>query len=322
MTDSCGRTLDYLRVSLTDRCNLRCSYCMPRCGVPALRHGDILTLEETLRLCRVFSALGVSRVKVTGGEPLVRKGADNFIARLAKTQGIRQVTLTTNGLLLPRHLPALVQAGVRSVNISLDTLRPQVYETLTGANGLEGTLCAIQAATQAGLRVKINVVPLNDVNRGEYAALAALAKTDVAAVRFIEVMPIGLAAAHKGVPLKEVASEIEAEFGPLTQSEAALGNGPAEYYSVGGFNGKVGFIAAVSHAFCAGCNRLRLTADGALQLCLAHKAGADLKTPLRQGASDEELAQIILRAVENKPARHHFKAGKKVQGRGMFAIGG
>ncbi|MFV0352947.1 MAG: GTP 3',8-cyclase MoaA [Oscillospiraceae bacterium] len=320
MRDLFGRNLTYLRVSVTDRCNLRCSYCMPPEGIKLRPHYVLLTLEEIHRLCQVFAQLGVQKLKVTGGEPLVRKGVAEWLSTVAAIPGINEVTLTTNGVQLSSFLPQIQRAGVKAINISLDTLDKDKYRRLTGSDNLETVLAGLRQAVNMGITTKVNVVPLRGVNEVEYPALAALTQEGVKAVRFIELMPVGYGADSNGVLITEVKEALEAEYGSLQKADEVLGNGPAEYYTLAN-GGKVGFITAVSHAFCSSCNRLRLTSDGYLKMCLAYEAGVDLKKPMRRGAADEDLKQLILEAVRRKPLMHCF-ATEKAEGNGMYAIGG
>ena len=299
MFDSKGRKIHYLRLSVTDLCNLRCRYCMPD-GVDKLEREDILTYEEFLRLAALFARCGVDTVRVTGGEPLVRKGVEQLVKGLKAIPGIRKVTMTTNAVLLEQQLPALLEAGLDSVNISLDTLDPALFAKITARDAFAAVQAGIHAALESGIPVKLNCVPQVGVNEGELEALAALAQDKPLQVRFIEMMPIGYGAAC-----------------------AALGDGPAVYYTVPGWKGDIGFIAAVHGKFCASCNRVRLTSQGFLRPCLASEAGCDLKALLRSGASDEELLTAIRTTIWEKPQEHHFELKQDIPAtRGMYRIGG
>ncbi len=325
MIDAAGRTIDYLRVSVTDRCNLRCVYCMPAQGVEPVPYGELLTLEEIAQVCAAAARLGVTKVKLTGGEPLVRKGCARLVGMLKAIPGIREVTMTTNGILLPRELPGLVEAGLDAVNISLDTLDPAHFEALTRFP-LEGNVReAIDAALAAGLRVKVNTVGIEEYNGGDLAELAALARDRQLDVRFIELMPIGLGKTLTPIPGEEVRRRLEERFGPMEPYKGRRGNGPAVYYSVPGFVGKVGFISAVSHEFCQSCNRVRLTSTGFLKLCLHYNDGISLRDLIRRGAGEEELAETIRRAILHKPLHHAFGescAAPNLEARTMSQIGG
>ena len=322
MFDSTGRDIRYLRLSVTDLCNLRCRYCMPD-GVEKLEREAVLTYEEFLRLAALFARCGIDTVRVTGGEPLVRKGVDQLVAGLKATPGIRKVTMTTNGILLAQQLPALQKAGLDSVNISLDTLRPEVFARITARDEFGHVMEGIHAALESGIPVKLNCVPQVGVNEGELEALAALAQDQPLQVRFIEMMPIGYGAAMpciSGPKLRQRFARRWPELQPL--AEAAFGDGPAVYYTVPGWQGGIGFIAAVHGKFCAGCNRVRLTSQGFLRPCLASEAGCDLRALLRSGATDTELLQAIRAAIFEKPREHHFGDSSMPATRGMYRIGG
>ena len=325
MRDVFGRTIDYLRVSVTDKCNLRCIYCMPPEGVEWIPHREVLTFEETLRICAVAAELGVRKVKVTGGEPLVRRGLTAFIRRLRGTRGIESVTLTTNAVLLGDFLDQLVDAGVDAVNISLDTLNVDVFRYITGSDDFEKVMRSICMARTARLAVKINCVPIRGVNDYDIVPLAELARHEKTTVRFIELMPLGLGANLVPVPHAETFERLRRALGTLRAFDGRLGNGPASYYSVEGFAGKIGFISAISHSFCDRCNRLRLTGTGLLKPCLASDAGIDLKSIVRGGGDDGAIAEALRAAVALKPMRHDFyqpDGNSRHQKKNMFRIGG
>lgn len=323
MIDSLGRKINYLRISVTDRCNLRCSYCMPEGGIEPLCHKQILSLEEILRICCIMGELGINRFKITGGEPLVRRGVVPFIGELKKLPQTEQVTLTTNGLGLLDHLPSLFDYQLDGINLSLDTLRADSYRQLTKVDGLDTVLTALEAAAKSAIPLKINCVPLKGFNEDELVDIAGLAKDKVKAVRFIELMPLGLAAKYAGISSEDIKTQLEKAFGPLISCAQTLGNGPAKYYSIANFQGKIGFISALSHCFCDKCNRLRLTADGKLKLCLAHDDYLDIKTPLRSGASDTELKAMIKEIIMAKPLHHDFiDKPAETKESNMFRIGG
>ncbi|MBP3810494.1 MAG: GTP 3',8-cyclase MoaA [Clostridiales bacterium] len=317
--DGCGRHITYLRVSLTDKCNLRCKYCVPPEGVKMLDHADILTHEEMLRIISILVSLGVNKVRFTGGEPLVRKGAMNLIHNVSLLQDAPKLCITTNGVMLASYLPELLDAGVSDINISLDTLRGFVYEKITGSAELDNVLKAIDACYDAGVNLKINAVPLKGINEEDIPALAALARDRMIDVRFIELMPIGCASCCEGISNAEVKTMLTSVYGDCVSSEDGNAGGPAEYVSFEGFKGRVGFISPMTHAFCSGCNRIRLTCDGMLKLCLASPECLDVKTLIRSGKTDEQTAEEIKNAVLRKPAKHGLKF---TDGRNMIGIGG
>ncbi|MDR1353211.1 MAG: GTP 3',8-cyclase MoaA [Treponema sp.] len=323
ITDPSGRALDYLRLSLTDRCNLRCVYCMPEEGIGWKPHTEILRFEESLRLCRLLCALGIRRIKLTGGEPLVRRGLENFIRELREIPLLEELTLTTNGLLLADFLDRLgddARSLLNGVNISLNSPDSANFARIARRDRLEAALAGMRRALAAGLPVKLNCVPLRGFNEQDLAATAMLARNEVRAVRFIELMPLGAASSLEGVPMAEVLAILEREFGALSRDYSRIGNGPAVYYTVPGFAGKIGFISAISEAFCAGCNRLRLGADGRLRACLASEVSADLRSLLRSGAGDDEIKNAVLRLAEIKPAAHKFAGSVVSGGRGEGGV--
>ncbi len=325
MFDRYQREIHYLRLSVTDLCNLRCRYCMPD-GVEKLEREAVLTYEEFLRLAALFARCGIDTVRVTGGEPLVRKNVAQLVAGLKETPGIRRVTLTTNAVLLAEQLPALLDAGLDSVNISLDTLRPEVFRQITARDDFAAVQAGLQAALQSGLPVKLNCVPQAGVNEGELEQLAALAKDNAMQVRFIAVMPIGYGAAMPCISGPELRARFARrwpELAPLSAAqEHALGDGPAVYYTVPGWQGSIGFIAAVHGKFCASCNRVRLTSQGFLRPCLASETGCDLRALLRSGADDAQLLAAIRETIWAKPREHHFNDSSMPATRGMYRIGG
>lgn len=314
MLDQYGRTIEYLRVSVTDRCNLRCAYCMPPGGVTQVDHAEILTYDEIVKVCRLCAGMGISKIKLTGGEPLVRKGLDSLIGTLKKTEGIEQVTLTTNGVLFAEQADSLVQSGLDAVNISLDTLDREQYFELTGKDELDRALEGLEKAmSYPSLNVKVNCVALGGVNEGQWIPLVRLAKEAQMAVRFIEMMPIGLGKGFPGRTQEEVCQVLKEEFGEPEVLCGTFGNGPAVYVSFPGFEGKVGFISAVTHQFCGQCNRVRLTAEGFLKPCLQYSTGVDLRSLLR-GASEEDLEREIQKLIFEKPCSHQFDIQENTPG--------
>ena len=325
MFDAYHRNIHYLRLSVTDLCNLRCRYCMPD-GVEKLEREAVLSHEEFLRLAALFAQCGIDTVRVTGGEPLVRKNVAQLVAGLKEIPGIRRVTMTTNAVLLADQLPALLDAGLDSVNISLDTLRPEVFRQITARDDFAAVEAGLRAALESGLPVKLNCVPQAGVNEAELEDLAALAKDHPLQVRFIEMMPIGYGAAMpciSGPELRQRFARRWADLVPLPAEQGcALGDGPAVYYTVPGWQGSIGFNAAVHGKFCASSNRVRLTSQGFLRPCLASETGCDLRALLRSGATDQELLTAIRETIWSKPREHHFEDRSMPATRGMYRIGG
>lgn len=325
MKDGKCRGIEYLRISVTDRCNFRCQYCMPAEGIESLPHSDILTFEEIIKVCRSMVKLGISKIKLTGGEPLVRKNFIELVREIKSIEGIEEITLTTNGFLLEEQLDELIEAGITHVNISLDTLKPERFKEIARVDGLDKVLSAIHKAANSSLKnVKINTLIANGLNEDEIVSLAALAKEYPLNVRFIELMPIGLGKDLKGINKEEIIRILESAYGKLIPYHKRLGNGPAKYYEIEGFKGKVGFISAVSECFCEDCNRVRLTANGYLKLCLHSTKGLDLRSLLRNEISQEALTETIRETIENKPDRHHFNdlEGDHLEEKIMAQIGG
>jgi len=324
MLDKCGRKIDYLRISVTDRCNLRCIYCMPKEGIECISHDEILSYEEILRVVKAGASLGIERIKITGGEPLVRKGVTSLVRMIKRTTGIKMVTLTTNGVLFSELGEELAAAGLDGVNFSLDTLDEQVYKKLTRADALDKVKDGIDMAVRLGLKTKLNCVPIDSYNGENLTEIAAFAKNKPLDVRFIEMMPIGLGRGFETVNNAVVMKTLIERFGQPVHSSMAHGNGPAVYYDFPGFLGSIGFISAVTDSFCEGCNRVRLTADGVLKPCLCFNDGLALKPLLRNGISDGELMDEMRKVIENKPRRHKLceAADKTTETRKMVQIGG
>ncbi|UCF95756.1 MAG: GTP 3',8-cyclase MoaA [Desulfobacterales bacterium] len=324
--DNCNRHLNYLRVSITDRCNLQCLYCVPRELMSRLAQAEILRYEEILRIIRVGVSLGISKVRVTGGEPLVRKGVYEFLAKLTQTPGLNDVSLTTNGVFLQENLVKIKSAGITRINVSLDTLNPQKFEQITGRDVFSQVWQGIEAARAMNFNpIKINVVALNGVNEDEIIDFARLTFAYPYHIRFIEYMPIGKSGIKTGPLL--LAPEIKKRIrvlGKLTPVRKTSNDGPAQRYKLEGAQGELGFIHALSRHFCEQCNRLRLTASGQLRPCLlSSDYHEDLKGPLRSGCSDEELAGLFLKAVQNKPSDHNLAVHRPEPVCGqMSAIGG
>lgn len=323
MRDALGREINYMRLSVTDRCNLRCRYCMPAEGVPPTAHGDILRYEELLRVAQAAVSLGIDRFKVTGGEPLVRRGIMDFIRSLKSLPGVKQVTLTTNGLLLPPLLDGLLDAGLDAVNISLDTRDNAQYQAITRSGHTADEVLHAARLCAGRLPTKINAVLLPET-AAQLIPLAQLAEELPVDVRFIERMPLGAADIGAAEPVhREVIDRLRAVWPDLAPVQAPRGNGPARYFAAPGLKGCIGLIEAVSHAFCEGCNRVRLTSTGHLKPCLCYETGTDLKPLLRGGADDAALRDAIEQAVQDKPAAHCFAERQAVTERkSMNQIGG
>lgn len=323
LIDPHNRVLNYLRVSITDRCNLRCVYCVPREEIPRLCHDQILRYEEILRLIRIGSGMGIKKVRITGGEPLVRKGVYEFLTELEGIGGLSDVSLTTNGVLLAENTDRIQAAGIRRINVSLDTLDRRKYREITGHDQFDRVWRGILHAHERGLGpIKINVVALRGVNEDELIDFARLSFSYPFHFRFIEQMPIGHSSINFDAHL--LAPEIKARLGSLGRLipvEKGVYDGPAERFKFKDAVGEVGFIRPLSRHFCAYCNRLRLTASGQLRTCLLSDHQVDLKGPMRRGCSDGELARILLNAVRHKPSAHHLSGNDHVSGQ-MSAIGG
>jgi cyclic pyranopterin phosphate synthase len=323
--DLYGRVVTYLRVSVTDRCNLRCRYCMPLDGVRFKDPDDVLSWDEFLRVVRAAASLGVRRIRITGGEPTTRPGLVDFVREVAATPGIDDVSMTTNGMLFAAMAGALRAAGLRRVNISLDSLRPDRFRHLTHYGDFHAVWSAVEAALAEGLHpVKINCVALRGENDDELADFVGIGATRPLHVRFIELMPLGTSHAwtrERLYPAAEIRERIAERFAFVP--DALEGGGPARYYRVPGFAGTFGVITAMTENFCHSCNRVRLTADGELQPCLGSLLAMDLRAPLRGGISDDELRRMVQKGIRAKPERHLMEEYlEETAGRRMWTIGG
>jgi cyclic pyranopterin phosphate synthase len=324
LSDSFQRPINYLRISVTDRCNLRCVYCMPPEGITLMSHYDILSYEEIFTLVKAAAELGINKVRLTGGEPLVRAGLPDLVRMLAGIETIDDISLTTNGTLLAQYAAELKEAGLQRVNVSLDTLQPERFRQITRCGSLEDTLQGIEAAGAAGLNpVKINMVVMAGVNDDELPDFAAKTVNDGWHVRFIELMPTNgdEPVNSKLFSVSEMRKRIES-MGKLEPWKVEVGNGPAKYFRLPGATGTIGFITPVTEHFCYQCNRLRLTADGKLRLCLLNEAEIDLREPLRGGASVTELKNLIEKAIASKPSGHRLSEGNRHNGRPFSQVGG
>jgi cyclic pyranopterin phosphate synthase len=323
--DKYERVIDYLRISITDRCNLRCIYCMPSGGVRLISHRDILTYEEIIRVVRIAAVLGVKKVRLTGGEPLTRKDLPLLISSLNALPGIEDISLTTNGVLLKQQVRALAAAGLRRVNVSLDSLKPGRYREITRGGDITVVLEGIREAEDAGLApVKINMVPIRNFNDDEIEDFARLTLTTSYNVRFIEFMPIGareIWSKEKYLSSEEIKDRVSA-IAPLAPVRLRR-SGPARYYRFENAPGVVGFISPITHHFCGSCNRLRITSDGKLRPCLFSETEIDLKSALRNDAPDSEIERLLRLSVEVKPQGHAINHEKSFSHlKRMSRIGG
>jgi cyclic pyranopterin phosphate synthase len=321
--DSWQRQINYLRISVTDYCNLNCIYCSAG-SVPHLPRSEILSYEEIERLARVTASLGINKVRLTGGEPLVRPDLAALVCMISQIAGIDDISLTTNGVLLSRYAAELKEAGLDRVNVSLDTLKADRFKRITGQDKLNEVLAGIAAANRAGLQpVKINMVVMQGINDGEVIDFARMTIDPGWHVRFIEFMPLGTpeAEALKTVSTEEIRQRF-LTLGKLEPYIGKTGNGPARYYRLPGAKGTIGFISPMTEHFCHSCNRLRLTADGQLRPCLLDDDEVNLKEALRNGASTEKLKELIQKAVAIKRERHHLNEGSGPPERPMRQIGG
>ena len=327
MRDRHGRKIEYLRVSLTDRCNLACTYCNPDRNFPLLPHEELLTLEEVCLVVRGFSRLGLKKVRLTGGEPLLRKGIVELIETLYSIEGIEEVCLTTNGVLLGDHAEALLKAGVRHVNISLDTLDAKRFSEVTGRDEFHRVMAAIHRVIDLGFSpVKVNTVLLKGVNADELHSFVEMTISYPIEWRFIEYMPIGSRCCWSQGEVfttDEARNKIEAHFGPLEEVyPRGKWHGPARLFRVRGAKGLIGFISPISHHFCHTCNRLRLTPEGRLRLCLFSDQEIDLKGLLRSGIDEKGLSSFLEKVVYDKPLGPMAEEREPGCNRAMRAIGG
>jgi cyclic pyranopterin phosphate synthase len=326
LADQFNRPITYLRISVTDKCNLRCVYCMPERGLPWLPKQEILSYEEIAQLVRAAASVGVRSIRLSGGEPLIRKDLHRLVAELNAIEGIEDIALSTNGLLLEEQIAALMAAGLRRVNVSLDTLREDRFFEIARRPGLDRVLAGIDAVVARGMQpVKINCVVMRGQNDGELAAFAEWTKRAPVYVRFIEVMPV-----HENLDVQrdayvssdEILERVR-EIGDLQPAPGPGGNGPARYFAFAGAPGAIGVISPLSHDYCERCNRVRLTANGRLRLCLFGDYEVDLRTALRAGASPDEIAEVLRAAMLIKPERHHLRLGEAASRMRAFSeIGG
>ena len=337
MKDGFGRTIDYLRLSITDRCNLRCGYCMPN-GIVSLPMSEILSFEEIVFITSVLAELGIKKIKITGGEPLVRKGCNTLIRMLKEIPGIEEVTLTTNGVLLNENLDALLDAGLDAVNISIDTLNKEKYQMITGSDCLEEVLSSIDSAIRSGIPVKINTVSVDfsprsqteNISPEQYTEIIHLiefARNRNLCVRFIEMMPLGPGKDYPGIPHNQLIPFLMDKYNGMTPDNLCHGNGPAIYYKIPGFTGSIGFISALNGKNCKNCNRIRLTTTGYLKTCLCYNKGVALMDIIRRKDSNRNkhdlLMQMMKEAITDKPEMHCFEDRENISEKhAMSSIGG
>ena len=306
MKDKFGREIDYLRVSVTDNCNLRCIYCMDEKGNKFLNKDEKLTDDEIYKVVKESAKLGIKKVRITGGEPLVRPGVVSLISKINNIEGTEELYLTTNGILLADMIDELSKNGLKGVNISLDSLKEDRFNKLTRVGNLHKVLEAIDKAIALGIKVKLNTVIVNDINKDEIIDFVNLTKEKPIDVRFIELMPIGIAVNYKGATNEEVLKFITERYPNYEEVVRSKSGGPASYIKVNGAKGKIGFISAMSNCFCEECNRIRLTPEGFLKQCLHFDYGVDLKSMLRSGIKDDDLKKVIYENIYDKPEKHLF----------------
>jgi len=323
-----NRTINYLRISVTDRCNFRCRYCIPSSPFSVIEHKKIARYEEILRITELACELGITKVRITGGEPFVRKGIFSFLEQLCAIESLKDISITTNGALLAREkIEKLILFGIKRLNFSLDTLDPVKFAQITGRDRFQDVWDAIFTAHELGISpVKINAVVLRGMNDDEINEIAALTLKYPFHIRFIEYMPMGNSAIKKQqqVLTREIREKIESEFGELVPVKRTVNDGPAKKFQIQGAKGIVGFITPISSHFCSECNRLRLTSRGTLRPCLLNNYEKDIINPLRNGASDKELKEIILFALTKKPSFHGLTdhSAKDIPISHMTSIGG
>ena len=328
MKDDYGRIIDYLRISLTDRCNFRCRYCMPAEGIEMMDHKEILSLEEIIRLAEISVDLGVSKIRLTGGEPLVRKGLVGLITRLSLIPGMDNISLTTNGFLLEEMAKDLKVSGLNRLNISLDTVNRRKFRKITRIDGLDKVLRGIDTAIEAGFNpIKLNTVAVRGTNDDEIIDLAEFAGSKGLILRFIEQMPFNGNNRQSYMSASEIISVLSNHYGKaeLVQDKKRIisaGSGPSSIYHFGEKKIIAGFITPISNHFCSSCNRLRITADGKLKPCLLSNDEIDLKIRLRDGSPDDEIKRILQSAIRSKPEKHTLETGSINHTRGMSKIGG
>ncbi len=306
MIDKFGRKIDYLRISVTENCNLKCIYCIDENNILSTCHKDILTNDEIIKIATQCADLGIKKIRITGGEPLVRKNIENLIYELNNIDGIEEIYITTNGVLLHDKIENLKNNGLTGVNISLDSLKKDRFKKLTKFDKLSNVLSSIDKALELGLKVKINTVIVDDINKDEIIDFVNLTKDKNLYIRFIELMPIGAAKKYNGTSNEEILNIIKENFENIKEENINKRSGPANYIKITGHKGKIGFISPISSCFCEDCNRIRLTSNGFLKKCLHYNYGVDLKKHLRDGINDKDLNKLIYDNIYDKPEKHLF----------------
>ena len=324
MKDRFQREIDYLRLSVTDNCNLRCVYCMEEDTCNFLANNKKITDDEIIRIVTASAKLGIKKIRVTGGEPLIRPNIVDLIGRINNIDGIEEIYMTTNGILLYDKIEELVKNGLKGVNISLDSLQEERFNKITRRSGFDKVIKAIDKSIELGISVKVNTVIMNDINKDEIMDFVKLTLSKPIDIRFIELMPIGIGQVDKGVSNEEIISLIKSEFSDLEEIGRAKKGGPANYIKIKGALGKVGFISAISNCFCENCNRVRLTSDGFLKQCLHFDYGVNLRDLIRnEDITEEQLENVIKENIYNKPEKHLFnEENSNAEIRLMNQIGG
>lgn len=318
MIDSFGRNIDYMRVSLTDKCNLNCIYCRSNCDKAYL---DTMSADEIIRIINIVTDIGIKKIKLTGGEPLLRKDFEYILESISKIPEIEDITLTTNGIYLKKYAYILKKYNVKSINISLDTLDKNAYKKITGYDHVESVKSSINYAIKLGFNVKINSVVIKDFNENIFE-LAEIAKHNKISVRFIELMPMGEGRKYKYIQGSEIIKKLEEKYGKFEKTDYKS-NGPCVYYKNNSFEGTIGLITAVSDCFCSQCNRIRMTSDGFVKLCLYYNKGINVKEMIDNGATDNEIKNAIKYIISQKPESHHFGIiDENSENKNMVQIGG
>ena len=306
MLDRFGRNIDYLRISVTEKCNLKCIYCIDENSTLNSCNNETLSDDEICKIVKECASLGIKKIRITGGEPLVRKNIENLIYRLKSINGIEEIYITTNGVLLKDKIEVLKKNGLTGVNISLDSLAEERFKKLTKFNKLSDVLFSIDKALDLGLKVKINTVIIDDINKDEIIDFVNLTKYKNLDIRFIELMPIGAAKKYKGTNNEEILNIINNNFKNIKVENKSKRSGPASYIKIENYKGKIGFISPISSCFCENCNRIRLTSNGFLKKCLHYNYGVDLKKYIRNNISDKDLNTLIYNNIYDKPQKHLF----------------